>query len=348
MLLFRVREPHLKYTLRQIEYFIATAETGSITLASERVNISQPSISTAITHLEEELGTQLFVRRHAQGLSLTSAGRVLLVEAKRLIEQAEHVYSVASEVGEHVRGQLSLGCFVTLAPMVMPELSHSFTSTYAETRIVQMVGDHEQLLERLQRAEIDVAITYDLLIPDEFEFLPLASLPPHVVVSESGPLARHSAVSLQELVREPLILLDLPISREYFLGLFIKEGLEPHIAARSTHPDVIRTMVANGYGYTLANVRPRCEIALDGRRVVRVRLSGDHKPMVMGILTLAQGQKSRLVDAFEQHSRRFVSDAYIPGMVAPAMERRIFLGPITAETSQPADSGDGSLSTDTV
>jgi hypothetical protein len=107
-------------------------------------------------------------------------------------------------------------------------------------------------------------------------------------------------------------------------------------------------MVANGYGYTLANVRPRCEIALDGRRVVRVRLSGNHKPMVMGILTLAQGQKSRLVDAFEQHSRRFVSDAYIPGMVAPAMERRIFLGQITAETSQPADSGDGSLSTDTL
>ena len=104
----------MRYTLRQIEYFIATAETGSITLASERVNISQPSISTAIAHLEDELGTQLFIRRHAQGLSLTSAGRLLLVEAKRLIEQAEHVYSVASEVGERVRGQLSLGCFITL------------------------------------------------------------------------------------------------------------------------------------------------------------------------------------------------------------------------------------------
>jgi DNA-binding transcriptional LysR family regulator len=338
----------LRYTLRQIEYFIATAETGSITLASERVNVSQPSISTAIAHLEEELGTQLFVRRHAQGLALTSAGRVLLIEAKRLIEQAEHVYSVASEVGEHVRGQLSLGCLVTLAPMVMPELSHSFTSTYPETRITQMVGDHEQLLERLRRAELDVAITYDLLIPEEFEFLPLASLPPHVVVSEGGPLARYSAVSLNELVREPLILLDLPISREYFLSMFMKEGLEPHIASRSTHPDVIRTMVANGYGYTLANVRPRCEIALDGRRVVRVRLSGDHRPMAIGVLTLAQTRKSRLVDFFEQHCRRHVSDAYIPGMVAPAMERRIFLGQVAPEKTEATESGGGSLSTDTL
>ena len=318
----------MRYTLRQIEYFIATAETGSITLASERVNISQPSISTAIAHLEEELGTQLFVRRHAQGLSLTSAGRLLLVEAKRLVEQAEYIYSVASEVGERVRGQLSLGCFLTLAPMVMPELSHSFTSSYPETRIIQTVAHHEQLLERLQSAEIDVAIAYDLLIPDEYEFLPLASLPPHVVVSEAGPLARRSAVSLQELAREPLILLDLPISREYFLSMFIKENIEPNIAARSTHQDVIRTMVANGYGYTLANVRPRCDLALDGRRVLRVRLSGDHRPMVIGVLTLAQRRKPLLVDVFVKHCRLLLSDAYIPGMVAPTMEHRTFVGQV--------------------
>lgn len=312
----------MRYTLRQIEYFIATAETGSITLASERIHISQPSISTAIAHLEEELGTQLFVRRHAQGLSLTPAGRLLLAEAKRLVEQAENLYSVASDVGERVRGQLSLGCLVTLAPMVMPELSHSFTAAYPETRIVHMVGDHEQLLEKLQRAELDVAITYNLLTPEGFDFLPLASLAPHLVVSEAGPLARHSAVSLKELASEPLILLDLPISREYFLGLFMKEGLEPNIAARSTHHDVIRTMVANGYGYTIANVRPRAEIALDGRRVVRVRLSGEHKPLVIGLMTLKQTRKSRLVEMFQQHCRRIVSDAYIPGMVAPALERR--------------------------
>lgn len=310
----------MRYTLRQIEYFIATAETGSITLASERVNISQPSISTAIAHLEQELNAQLFVRRHAQGLSLTSAGRILLAEAKRLIEQAEQMYTVASEVAEGVRGQLSLGCLVTLAPMVMPELSHSFTSAYPETRIVHAVCDHEQLLERLQHAEIDVAITYNLLIPDGFEFVPLASLPPHMLVSEAGPLARHSEISLQEIATEPLILLDLPISREYFLGLFMKEGLEPYVAARSTHQDVIRTMVANGYGYTLANVRPRSDIALDGRRVVRVKLSGGHKPMVMGIVTLQQSRKFRLAEMFEQHCRRVVSDAYIPGMVAPMME----------------------------
>ena len=313
----------MRYTFRQLEYFIAAGETGSITLASERINISQPSISTAISHLEEELGVQLFVRHHAQGLSLTPAGRSLLREAKRVIEQAEALYTVASESGDQVRGQLTVGCLVTLAPMVMPELSHSFTTAFPATQIRYAENNQERLLEGLRRAEIDIAVTYDLQIPDGVAFTPLASLPAHVVVGEAHPFARQSAVSLQDLVGEPLVLLDLPLSREYFMALFMKEGLEPTIVMRSSYQDVVRTMVANGYGYTLANVRPRSDLALDGRRVVRVRLAGEHRPMRIGIATLAQLTKSRLIGAFEAHCRAFVSDSYIPGMVAPGMDRRV-------------------------
>lgn len=312
----------MRFTLRQIEYFIAAGELGSITLASERVNISQPSISTAISHLEEELGTQLFVRHHAQGLSLTPVGRILLADAKRLIEQAENLYATASDLNDQIRGQLSLGCLVTLASMVMPELSHSFTSGYPATNVRHQVSDHEQLLESLRRAEIDVAITYDLFVPENFDFKPLASLPPHVLVGETHPLARQASISLEQLVTESFIMLDLPLSREYFLSLFMKEGLEPRITERSTHQDAIRTMVANGYGYTLANVRPRSDVAMDGRHVKRVDLAGDHRPMILGIATLRQTRKSRLIEAFETHCKSFISDSYIPGMVAPGLERR--------------------------
>jgi len=116
--------------------------------------------------------------------------------------------------------------------------------------------------------------------------------------------------------------LDLPLSREYFLALFIKEGLTPNIAFRIPHPDVIRAMVANGYGYTLANVTPRSDTALDGRKVTRVRLSGDHRPMTIGYATLKQLRKSRLLSAFTNHAKSFISDSYIPGMIAPVMSSK--------------------------
>ncbi|WP_181703802.1 LysR family transcriptional regulator [Chthonobacter albigriseus] len=312
----------MRFTFRQLEYFIAAGETGSITLASERINISQPSISTAISQLEQELGVQLFIRHHAQGLSLTPAGRVLLGDAKRLIEQAEGLYTSASEVTDQIRGRLSVGCLVTLAPMVLPELSYSFTAAFPATTVRHHENHQEWLLEGLRRSEIDVAITYDLQIPEGIAFTPLVQLPAHVVVSESHPFARLSAVTLQELAGEPLILLDLPMSREYFLALFMAVGIQPTVHSRSSHQDVVRTMVANGYGYTLANVRPRSDFALDGRKVVRVRLAGDHRPMTMGLVTLARLKKSRLLEAFERHCQSFISDAYIPGMVAPALERR--------------------------
>lgn len=313
----------MRFTLRQIEYFIATAETGSITLASERVNISQPSISAAIANLEEELGAQLFIRRHAQGLSLTPAGKAMLVEAKRLIEQAQFLYSVASDATDRVRGQLSLGCMATLAPMIMPELSHAFTTAFPATTIAPIVGDHDQLLRKLTDGEADIAITYDLLIPDGFDFTPLAALPLHVVVGEVHPFARLPAVTIRELAAEPLLLLDLPSSREYFLSIFLQAGIDPVIGGRSPHQDILRTMAANGYGYTLANVRPRSDVSMDGRKLVRVRIADEPRPMVVGLASLSDRRRSRLVEAFEQHCRMHISDAYIPGMVAPALERRV-------------------------
>ena len=306
----------MRYTLRQLEYFIAAGEVGSITLASERLCISQPSISTAISHLEREFGVQLFVRHHAQGLSLTPAGHKILAEAKRVVQQAEGLYAAACEVTEQIRGQISVGSMVTLAPMIMPELAHNFMKTFPETEIRQFAADQGWLLGRLRHAEIDVAITYDLQIPEGVSFFALAELPAHAVVSDAHPLAHKPSVTLAELAQEPLILLDLPLSLEYFFALFFNEGLQPRIHSRSSHQDVVRTMVANGYGYTLANVRPRSDCALDGRRIVRVPISGNHRPMVIGTATLANIKKSRLVEAFEQHCRESISSQYIPGMDA--------------------------------
>jgi DNA-binding transcriptional LysR family regulator len=96
----------VKFTFRQLAYFIAAAETGSITLASKKASISQPAISTAITHVERELGVQLFLRHHAQGLSLTPAGRVLLREARQLLKQADALYSTGAGLSHLMRGQL--------------------------------------------------------------------------------------------------------------------------------------------------------------------------------------------------------------------------------------------------
>ncbi|MFC6518521.1 LysR family transcriptional regulator [Undibacterium arcticum] len=85
------------FSLRQIRYFLATAETLSITEAAHRLHISQPSVSTTISALEEMFGTQLFIRHHAQGMSLTPAGRLLASEARALLKQSEELNATLKE-----------------------------------------------------------------------------------------------------------------------------------------------------------------------------------------------------------------------------------------------------------
>ena len=309
------------FTLRQLAYFIAAGETCSVTLASRRAHISQAAISTAISHIERELGVQLFLRHHAKGLSLTPAGRTLLRESKLLLKQADSLYCAASEVGHQIRGELSVGWFATLAPIVMPELVQTFMKAFPGTSILSTEGHQEGLMDSLRRAQIDVAITYDLQISEDIEFVPLVSLAPHAVVGASNPFARSSSVKLAQLVSLPMILLDLPMSRNYFLSIFMRERLNPKIIWSSPNQEVVRTMVANGFGFTLENVRPRAGVALDGRRLFRVALSGNPPPVRIGIAALKQLKKTRLVEVFERHCREMISESYVPGMTVAVVGR---------------------------
>ncbi len=304
----------MRITLKQLEYFVAAGEMGSIKLASMRINISQPSISSAISHLEREFGVQLFVRHHAQGLALTSSGKTMLREAKLMLRQAQGLYTIAGELNNEMRGRLSVGCMVTLAPMIAPELAHAFSERHPGVTLNMIEGSHQELLSKLRQVEIDVAICYDLQVPADIQFEPLASLPPHVLLSRNHKFARRTSIDLSELADEPMVILDLPQSREYFVSLFESKNLAPRIVARAANQEVVRTMVANNYGFTISNVRPRNLTALDGRKLVSIRLAGEHTPMQIGISTLAQERKPMILTVFEQHCRSMITDAGIPGM----------------------------------
>ncbi|ORT84485.1 LysR family transcriptional regulator, partial [Klebsiella pneumoniae] len=241
-----------RITQRQLEYFVASGEAGSIIGASERIHVSSPSISAAITHIESELGVQLFVRHHAQGVSLTSIGHQVLKEAKLILEQMSNLYTIASESLNNVRGPLRVGCLDTLAPMLTPELVFGFGRAFPGVRITLVEGNHEQLLKQLRSADIDIALTYDLVPANDIAFTSLAQLPPYVMVGEHHPLATQSAVTIEDLVAMPMVLLDMPWSREYFLGLFSEAGVAPNVVMRSSNMEVVRAMVANGVGFGIA------------------------------------------------------------------------------------------------
>jgi DNA-binding transcriptional LysR family regulator len=308
----------VRVTLRQLAYFVAVGEAGSVARAAKRINVSSPSISAAISQLEREFGIQLFVRQHAHGLSLTPGGRRFIKQARLLLEQADALHELAADISQQPRGPISIGCLVTLAPLVLAPLRRRFEAAYPQARVRHAVAHQVGLLEMLRLAQIDLAITYDLDIPQDIAFEPLAALPAYVLLAADDPWAAREWLTLEELCEKPMVLLDLPLSREYFLSMFQTRGLRPRIAERADGVSVLRSLVANGFGYALLNIRSRIDLAPDGGGLTMVPLKGEFRPMILGLATMRSDRETSIVRAFRGHCRVEISDEAIPGMAPPA------------------------------
>ncbi|TPL85333.1 LysR family transcriptional regulator [Mesorhizobium sp. B2-3-13] len=303
----------LRFTLRQLEYFVAVGEAGSIAKAAEQVNVSPPSISASIAQLEAEFGVQLFVRKHSHALALTAGGRLFLKEAARLLNDADALHDIAGDIAEKVRGPLAIGCLLTFAQIVLPALRKKFEDAYPDVRVRQFERNQGQLFEMLQRGEIDAALTYDLELSQDMTFEPLMQLPAYVMLPAAHRLAARAGITPEELVDEPMVLLDLPYSREYFLSAFQPRGLRPKIVERTGDIAVMRSMVANGFGYGIANMRPLNTMSPDGKLLVFVPLLGDLRPLTIGIALPNADHRTLTVQAFIDHCRRFVVEQGVFG-----------------------------------
>lgn len=305
----------MHFTLKQISYFVAAAETGSITLASERVNISQPSVSSAISVLEANFGIQLFIRHHAQGLSLTGEGQRFLAQARILLAQAEELQNAGSEISKRISGPLEIGCLATLYPLVIPELLYLFKQRHAAARVNALAGDQTELFESLRSGQICMALSYDMNLPADMEFTALGALAPYVYVAMGHRLAARGAIELAEIADEPFILLDLPLSRDYFLGLFAQAGVSPNIAGRFLHFDVIRSLVARGEGFSIANAQPKNRSSLDGRALAYLQLEPKLSALVYGIVMLKGARRSPTLNAFLELCGDLLAETCLPGTV---------------------------------
>ena len=305
----------VRFTLRQLEYFVAVGEAGSIVEAAEIINVSSPSISAAIAQLEDEFGLALFVRKHARGLTLTQAGRQLMTQAVTLLKDAQKINQLARDIAGKVQGPLALGCLSTFAQLIVPHLRREFETANPKVQISQSEQNQRGLFAQLRAGKIDLALTYDLDIPHDLTFTPLAKLPPYALFSEDHPLAHQPVVSVQELCEHPMVLLDLPLSTDYFMSFFEQAGLKPIITERTRDMAVMRSLVANGFGYSILNFRPLNDHAPDGRKLRFVPLTGDVRPMELGLLTCARAGNVLTVQAFIAHCRAHITGRNIPGIM---------------------------------
>jgi DNA-binding transcriptional LysR family regulator len=303
-----------KLTLRQLSYFLAAANHQSVREAAQALHVSSPSISTAIAQIETIIATQLFVRRHARGLVLTDAGRDLAVSARNVLAYAREIETARGGAATY-SGRLNIGCLLTVAPFFIPPLLSGFAESYPRTRMRWQEGNHETLVEGLEMGALDVAILYDFDIPKSIHCTPLRTMPLQIVLPAGHALAHRATVSPQDIVDEPLVLLDLPKSRDYFLSVFGELGLTPKIAHRTASFEMLRCLVANGLGYSLLNFCPPLHFPHAGA-IVSLPLITDCRQAQLVLARLHRYRAPAIVEDLARRARALAAELPVAATAA--------------------------------
>ncbi|WP_150049676.1 MULTISPECIES: LysR substrate-binding domain-containing protein [Methylomonas] len=237
--------------LRDLRYLIAVADLRSFVQAAERCYISQPTLSTQIKKMEDDLGVQIFERSNKKVL-LTEAGSLIVESARRILREVDHIKELAENVQDPYAGNLRIGAFPTLSTYVFPGLVPLIRETLPRIRLILVEEKTEALMHKLKNGDIDMALLA-LPIADDFlqheelfedEFL--------LAVATDHELAKASQVQLSDLAgqKHMLLLEEGHCLRGHALKICRLHGVEEYQDVRATGLETLRQMVRAGSGIT--------------------------------------------------------------------------------------------------
>lgn len=302
-----VRAPS-RFTLRQLGYLIAVADTGSIRAAATRLHVTQTAVGAALNDLERALGTQLLVRRRAHGALLTPAGQYVCDRARALLVEAADLELSARDAGGALRGPVALGCYSTLAVTLIPPILQGFGELHPEVEL-DFVADQQVPLERrLLEGDLDAALMYDMNLPMGLAARTLYESRVYVLLPASHRLATGEPVDLAALAEDPLVFLDLHPSGEHTMAVFRAAGVEPRIRYRTTDFELTRSLVGRGLGYALLVQRPRRSETYEGLPVIAAEITPPPAPVRILLAWSAGVRPTRRAQALMD----FAADLFAP------------------------------------
>lgn len=253
----------LPFTLRQMQYALAVAETRNFRRAAELCAVAQPSLSSQLASLESALGVPLFERGRG-GVRVTPPGQVLLARMARILAEGRELGQEAHTFLDPFAGSLRLGIIPTLAPYVLPFLVPALREAFPRLLPLWTEAHTDTLVAALQKSELDGAILALEADLGDLEHLVLGRDPFRACLPVNHPLAkRKQALQEKELEGERLLLLeDGHCLRGQALAACGRARIE-ELGYRATSLPTLVQMVASGAGITLL---PRLAVATEAAR----------------------------------------------------------------------------------
>ncbi|MDX2377551.1 LysR family transcriptional regulator [Microbacterium sp. LRZ72] len=300
----------VRYTLRQLQYFMSTAEHGTVSAAAIALHVSDSTLSSSLTALERALGTKLLVRQQARGTSLSAAGRALVPVLAPLLRQIEELPRVLHSPSR-LHGVVRVGASAALAPRVIAQLLQAVEQDHPGISIDIRQEGAEALFRMVRAGELDLAFSGSR-VPTDFRSVELFDQEIHVLLPAEHRLSGRERVDIQELADEPLVLLDSSPALENSLSMLLAAGIRPIIRYRTPNFELVRSMVAQGLGYSLQAVRPWGDHSYENRPLAVVPLAGNPQTHPVVLLWSAQSSPGPATEAVVDLARAAFCDDHSP------------------------------------
>jgi DNA-binding transcriptional LysR family regulator len=231
--------------LTSLRYFMALAEAASFTKAAARLNVTQPTLSTAIARLEAQVGASLFDRDRKR-IGLTAAGQRLMPHVQVMLaewRQAQLDLSVARP-----RQRLRVGLLITLPQSAAIGLANRLRATGETLELELHEGSPSALMGRLQQGQLDLALTRIDDMPDELPSQPLHREAYRLAVSANNLLAVRDRCAVRDLADMPFLVRSRCEVTDQARAIFAEHGVRPRVLLRSSSEERIAALVAADHG----------------------------------------------------------------------------------------------------
>lgn len=275
----------MPYTLRQLRYFVAAAENGSVSRAAQALSISQSSVTEAVRELEADLGVTL-LDRHARGISVTQSGHQFLRHARAILAQVAASRQALGHGREALSGPLHLGVTSLMAGYVMSDLLARYRRANPGVSVSAVEDSGEDLEHLLIGGELDVAVMVTGHLRQRAALtVELLEVSPFRLWLPAGhPLATQDAIALSDLAAEPLIMLMVDEMEAEAMSLLSALSPRPRVAFRTRSVEAVRSLVATGAGVALLPDLVYRPWSLEGDRIESRDVSGTLPVVPVGVV----------------------------------------------------------------
>jgi DNA-binding transcriptional LysR family regulator len=266
----------MAFTLRQLQYFIAVAEEGTVSGAAQSLSISQSAVTEAIKELESDLGVTLF-ERHRRGLTITHKGHQFYRHANRILADVQDARrSFLGEDEAAPPSHLSLGVTSLVAGYVLSDLLARFRRAYPGVGVSAIEDNGDYLEHLLIGGELDVAVMVISNLRDRnaLQAEIFETSPYRLWLPLGHKLASADSIALSDIATEPLIMLTVDETEENTGKLLSALGAKPHVAFRTRSVEAVRSLVATGAGIALLPDLVYRPWSLEGDRIESRDISG--------------------------------------------------------------------------